>query len=63
MRKGNTVSDANEANGTCAPGKVGANMADAAVSGGATSVANSADAEGEGAPSGECLSSPNKKVR
>lgn len=52
MSKGNTTSNANEANGTCAPGKVGANMADAAVSGGATSVANSADAEGPSSPTG-----------
>lgn len=52
MRKGNTASDANEANGTCAPGKVGANMADAAVSGGAANVASSADAEGPSSPTG-----------
>lgn len=52
MRKGNTVSDANEANGTCAPGKVGANMADAAVSSGAANVASSADAEGPSCPTG-----------
>lgn len=52
MSKGNTTLDANEANGTCAPGKVGANMADAAVSGSATSVANSADAEGPSSPTG-----------
>ena len=52
MSKGNTMSNANEANGTCAPDKVGANMADAAVSGGATSVANSADAEGPSSPTG-----------
>ena len=52
MRKGNTASDANEANGTCAPGKVGANMADAAVSGGAANVTSSADAEGPSSPTG-----------
>lgn len=52
MRKGNTASDANEANGTCAPGKVGANMADAAVSSGAANVASSADAEGPSSPTG-----------
>ena len=52
MRKGNTASDANEANGTCAPGKVGANMADAAVSSGAANVASSADAEGPSCPTG-----------
>lgn len=52
MRKGNTASDANEANGMCAPGKVGANMADAAVSSGATNVASSADAEGPSSPTG-----------
>ena len=52
MRKGNTASDANEANGTCAPGKVGANMADAAVSGGAANVASLADAEGPSSPTG-----------
>lgn len=52
MRKGNTASDANEANGMCAPGKVGANMADAAVSSGAANVASSADAEGPGSPTG-----------
>lgn len=50
MRKGNTASDANEANGTCAPGKVGANMADAAVSSGAANAASSADAEGPSSP-------------
>lgn len=61
MSKGNTASDANEANGTCAPGKVGANMADAAVSSGATNptcsdgsanAASSADAEGPSCPTG-----------
>lgn len=52
MRKGNTASDANEANGTCAPGKVGANVADAAVSSGAANVASSADAEGPSSPTG-----------
>lgn len=52
MRKGNTASDANEAYGTCAPGKVGANMADAAVSGGAANVASLADAEGPSSPTG-----------
>ena len=61
MSKGNTASDANEANGTCAPGKVGANMADAAVSSGATNptcsdgsanAASSADAEGPSSPTG-----------
>lgn len=52
MRKGNTASDANEANGTCAPGKVGANMADAAVSSGAANVASSADAAGSSSPTG-----------
>lgn len=52
MRKGNTASDANEANGMCAPGKVGANMADAAVSSGAANVASSADAEGPSSPTG-----------
>lgn len=52
MRKGNTASDANEANGTCAPGKVGANMADAAVSSGAANVTSSADAEGPSSPTG-----------
>ena len=52
MSKGNTASDANEANGTCAPGKVGANMADAAVSSGAANVASSADAEGPSCPTG-----------
>lgn len=52
MSKGNTASDANEANGTCAPGKVGANMADAAVSGGAANVTSSADAEGPSSPTG-----------
>lgn len=52
MRKGNTSSDANEANGTCVPGKVGANMADAAVSSGAANVASSADAEGPSCPTG-----------
>lgn len=52
MRKGNTASDANETNGTCAPGKVGANMADAAVSSGAANVASSADAEGPSCPTG-----------
>lgn len=52
MSKGNTTSDANEANGTCAPGKVGANMADAAVSSGAANVASSADAEGPSSPTG-----------
>lgn len=52
MRKVNTSSDANEANGTCAPGKVGANMADAAVSSGAANVASSADAEGPSSPTG-----------
>ena len=52
MRKGNTASDANEANGMCAPGKVGANMADAAVSSSAANVASSADAEGPSSPTG-----------
>lgn len=52
MRKGNTASDANEAYGTCAPGKVGASMADAAVSGGAANVASLADAEGPSSPTG-----------
>lgn len=52
MRKGNTASDANEASGTCAPGKVGANMADAAVSSGAANVTSSADAEGPSSPTG-----------
>lgn len=52
MSKGNTASDANEAYGTCAPGKVGANMADAAVSSGAANVASSADAEGPSCPTG-----------
>lgn len=61
MRKGNTSSDANEANGTCAPGKVGANMADAAVSSGAANAtcsdgsanaASSADTEGPSSPTG-----------
>ena len=52
MRKGNTASDANEAYGTCAPGKVGANMADAAVSGGAANVASLADTEGPSSPTG-----------
>ena len=52
MSKGNTTLDSNEANGTCAPGKVGANMADAAVSSGAANVASSADAEGPSSPTG-----------
>lgn len=52
MRKRNTASDANEASGTCVPGKVGANMADAAVSSGAANVASSADAEGPSSPTG-----------
>lgn len=52
MRKGNTASYANEANGTCAPGKAGAHMADAAVSGGAANVTSSADAEGPSSPTG-----------
>lgn len=56
MRKGNTASDANEANGTCAPGKVGAHMADAAVSGGAANVTSSADAEGPSSPTGASVS-------
>lgn len=55
MRKGNTASDANEANGTCAPGKASANMADAAVSGGATSDASSTDAEGSSCPMGASI--------
>lgn len=52
MRKGNTASDADEANGTCALGKAGANMADAAVSSGAADVTSSADAEGPSSPTG-----------
>lgn len=52
MSKGNTTLDSNEANDTCAPGKVGANMADAAVSSGAANVASSADAEGPSCPTG-----------
>lgn len=61
MSKGNTASDANEAYGTCALDKVGANMADAAVSSGATNptcsdgsanAASSADAEGPSSPTG-----------
>ena len=55
MRKGNTASDANEANGTCVPDEVGANMADAAVSGGATSDASSVDAEGSSCPMGASI--------
>lgn len=36
----------------CAPGKAGAHMADAAVSGGAANVTSSADAEGPSSPTG-----------
>ena len=52
MSKGNTTLDSNEASATCAPGKAGANMADAAVSGGAANVTSSADAEGPSSPTG-----------
>lgn len=55
MRKGNTASDANEANGTCVLGEVGANMADAAVSSGAANVASSTDAEGSSCPIGASI--------
>lgn len=55
MRKGNTASDANEANGTCVPDEAGVNMADAAVSGGATSDASSTDAEGSSCPMGASI--------
>lgn len=40
MSKGNTTLDSNEASAMCAPGKVRANMADAAVSSGAANVAS-----------------------
>ena len=52
MSKGNTTLDSKAANDTCVPGEVGANIADAAVSGGATSDASSADAEGSSCPMG-----------
>ena len=52
MSKGNTTLDSNEASAMCAPGKAGVNMADAAVSGGATSDASSTDAEGPSSPTG-----------
>lgn len=52
MSKGNTTLDSNEASAMCAPGKAGANMADAAVSSGAANVASSADAEGPSCPTG-----------
>lgn len=52
MSKGNTTLDSNEASAMCAPGKAGAHMADAAVSGGAANVTSSADAEGPSSPTG-----------
>lgn len=48
----NVPSGSNVMGGADAPGKVGANMADAAVSSGAANVASSADAEGPGSPTG-----------
>lgn len=55
MSKGNTTLDSNAANDTCVLGEVGASMADAAVSIGATSVASSADAEGPSCPMGASI--------
>ena len=46
----NVPSGSNVMGGADVPDEVGVNMADAAVSGGATSVANSADAEGPSSP-------------
>lgn len=48
----NVPSGSNVMGGADAPGKVGANMADAAVSSGAANVASSADAEGPSCPTG-----------
>ena len=48
----NVPSGSNVMGGADAPGKVGASMADAAVSSGAANVASSADAEGPSSPTG-----------
>ena len=48
----NVPSGSNVMGGADAPGKVGANMADAAVPGGAANVTSSADAEGPSSPTG-----------
>lgn len=48
----NVPSGSNVMGGADAPGKVGANMADAAVSNGAANVASSADTEGPSSPTG-----------
>lgn len=55
MSKGNTTLDSNAANDTCVTDEADANMADAAVSDGATSVAGSADVEGPSCPMGASI--------
>lgn len=52
MRKGNTSSDANEANGTCVPGKVGAARANATPGTNAMDNSNAASSAGANVPSG-----------
>lgn len=52
MRKGNTSSDANEANGTCVPGKVGAARANATPGTNTMDNSNAASSAGANVPSG-----------
>ena len=52
MRKGNTSSDANEANGTCAPGKVGAARANATPGTNTMDNSNAASSADANVPSG-----------
>ena len=52
MRKGNTSSDANEANGTCVPGKVGAARANATPGTNTMDNPNAASSAGANVPSG-----------
>ena len=52
MRKGNTASDANEANGTCAPGKAGAARANVTPGANTMDNSNAASSAGANVPSG-----------